>query len=121
MSRQTKRKLRQLKQSIYIVCEATNTEPIYFEKIAEQPDVFEKYAITVYPSEEDQIKASTKGGESIKTDAVNLVKLAKDEIKNYDEVWAVFDKDGYTKHEKAFSDAQKHGVKLGFSSIAFEH
>lgn len=52
---------------------------------------------------------------------MNLVKLAKQEIKNYDEVWAVFDKDGYTKHEKAFDDAQKHGIKLGFSSIAFEH
>ena len=75
----------------------------------------------VYPSEEDQIKSSKKEGESIKTDAVNLVKLAKQEIKNYDEVWAVFDKDGYTKHEKAFDDAQKHGIKLGFSSIAFEH
>ena len=121
MSRQTKRKLRQLKQSIYIVCEGTNTEPIYFEAIREQPDVFDKYAITVYPSEEDQIKASKKEGESIKTDAVNLVKLAKDKINNYDEVWAVFDKDGYTKHEKAFDDADKHGIKLGFSSIAFEH
>ena len=121
MSRQTKRKLRQLKQSIYIVCEGTNTEPIYFQAIAEQPDVFDKYAITVYPREEDQIKASKKEGESIKTDAVNLVKLAKQEIKNYDEVWAVFDKDGYTEHEEAFSDAQKHGIKLGFSSIAFEH
>ena len=121
MSRQTKRKLRQLKQSIYIVCEGTNTERIYFEAIGQQPDVFEKYAITVYPSEEDQRRASTQGGEPIRTDAVNLVKLAKQEINNYDEVWAVFDKDGYTKHEKAFSDAQKHGVKLGFSSIAFEH
>ena len=121
MSRQTKRKPKQLKQSIYIVCEGTNTERIYFEEIAQQNDVFEKYAIKVYPSEEDQRKASTQGGESIKTDAVNLVKLAKQEINNYDEVWTVFDKNGYTKHEKAFSDAQKHGIKLAFSSIAFEH
>ncbi|MEZ2279831.1 MAG: RloB family protein [Microcoleus sp.] len=121
MSRQTKRKSKQLKQSIYIVCEGTNTERIYFEEIAQQNDVFEKYAIKVYPSEEDQIKASKKEGESIKTDAVNLVKLAKQEIKNYDEVWAVFDKDGYTRHEEAFFDAQKHGIKLAFSSIAFEH
>jgi hypothetical protein len=121
-SRKTKRTLRQLKQTIYIVCEGTNTERIYFERIAQENDVFEKYAITVYPSEEDQIKASKKEGESIKTDAVNLVKLAKEEINNnYNEVWAVFDKDGYTKHEKAFDDAQKHGIKLGFSSIAFEH
>ena len=122
MSRKTKIKSRQLKQSIYIVCEGTNTEPNYFEAIREQPDVFEKYAIKVYPSEEDQIKASKKEGESIKTDAVNLVKRAKEKINNnYNEVWAVFDKDGYTKHEKAFSDAQKHGIKLAFSSIAFEH
>ena len=120
-SRKTTRKLRQLKPSIYIVCEGTNTERIYFEAIAQENDVFEKYAITVYPSEEDQIKASKKEGESIKTDAVNLVKLAKQEVKNYDEVWAVFDKDGYTKHEEAFDDADKHGIKLGFSSIAFEH
>ncbi|WP_158307975.1 RloB family protein [Microcoleus vaginatus] len=121
-SRKTKIKSRQLKQTIYIVCEGTNTERIYFEAIGQQPDVFEKYDITVYPSEEDQRKASTKEGESIKTDAVNLVKRAKEEINNnYNEVWAVFDKDGYTKHEKAFDDAQKHGIKLGFSSIAFEH
>jgi hypothetical protein len=112
----TKRKLRQLKQTIYIVCEGTNTERIYFEEIREQPDVFEKYAIKVYPSEEDQIQ-----GESIRTDPVNLVKLAKQEIKNYNEVWAVFDRDGYTQHERAFFDAQKHGIELAFSSIAFEH
>ena len=50
-SRKTKRKLRQLKQTIYIVCEGTNTERIYFEEIAQQDDVYEKYDITVYPSE----------------------------------------------------------------------
>jgi RloB-like protein len=121
MSKQRKKQSRKLKPSIYIVCEGTNTERIYFEEIAQQPDVFEKYAITVYPSEEDQIKAAKKLGESIKTDALNLVKLAKQEIKNYNEVWAVFDKDGYTKHEQAFLEAEKHGVNLAFSSIAFEH
>jgi len=124
-SRKTKITLRDPKPSIYIVCEGTNTERIYFEGIAQENDVFKKYAITVYPSKEDQKRASTQGGEPIRTDAVNLVKLAKrakakEEIK-YDEVWAVFDKDGYTQHEKAFDDAQKHGIKLGFSSIAFEH
>lgn len=122
MSKQRKtQKRKQLKESIYIVCEGTNTERIYFEEIAQQPDVFDKYAIKVYPSEEDQIEAAKKAGESIKTDALNLVKLAKQEIKNYDEVWAVFDKDGYTKHEQAFLEAEKHGVNLAFSSIAFEH
>lgn len=121
MSKQRKKNIKQVKKSIYIVCEGTNTERIYFEEIAQQDEVFEKYAIKVYPSEEDQIKAAKKVGESIKTDAVNLVKLAKQEINNYDEVWAVFDKDGYTKHEQAFVEAEKHGVNLAFSSIAFEH
>lgn len=121
MNKKRENKRKQLKQSIYIVCEGTNTERIYFEEIAQQDDVFEKYAVKVYPSEEDQIKAAKKEGESIKTDAMNLVKLAKQEINNYDEVWAVFDKDGYTKHEQAFSEAKKHGVNLAFSSIAFEH
>jgi hypothetical protein len=77
MSKQRKKQSRKLKPSIYIVCEGTNTERIYFEEIAQQPDVFEKYTITVYLSEEDQIKAAKKLGESIKTDALNLVKLAK--------------------------------------------
>lgn len=68
-------------------------------------------------------KPQKKEGESIKTDAVNLVKIAKREreINNYNEVWAVFDKDGYTKHEEAFLYAKRHGVNLAFSSIAFEH
>jgi hypothetical protein len=119
----SKRKSRhlRLRKNIYIVCEGTNTERIYFEEIGQQDDVYEKYHIKVYPSKKHQENASKKEGESIKTDAVNLVKLAKEEINNYDEVWAVFDKDGYTKHEKAFSDAKRHCVNLAFSSIAFEH
>ena len=122
MTKQRNRKLRQLKQSIYIVCEGTNTERIYFEEIAQQKDVFDKYAITVYPSEEEQKKSKT-GGLTIYTDAVNLVKLAQKEIDNYDEVWAVFDKNGYTKHQEVFSTANKRTkkVNIAFSSIAFEH
>lgn len=124
-SSKTKRKSRHLplKKTIYIVCEGTNTEPNYFKAIREEPDVYEKYDIEVYPSKEDQIKASKKEGESMRADAVSLVKIAKRERekKNYDEVWAVFDKDGYTKHKEAFSYAKKHGVNLAFSSIAFEH
>ncbi|MGB0931640.1 MAG: RloB family protein, partial [Chitinophagales bacterium] len=43
----------------------------------------------------------------------------------YDEVWAVFDKDGHPKHKKAFELAEKiiegKTVNIAFSSIAFEH
>lgn len=122
-SKRNSRHLR-LKQTIYIVCEGTNTEPNYFKAIDQELDKSEKsYSIEVYPSKEDQIKASKKEGESIKTDAVSLVQIAQREreIKNYDEVWVVFDKDGYTKHKEAFLYAKEHDIKLAFSSIAFEH
>lgn len=79
MSKQRKKQKRPLNTSIYIVCEGTNTEPIYFNAIAEQEDVVKEYRVTVYPSEEDQRRASTQGGEPIRTDAVNLVKIAKRE------------------------------------------
>lgn len=38
-----------------------------------------------------------------------------------DSCWALFDKDGYTKHAQAFSIAKKKMVKIGFSSISFEY
>lgn len=125
MTRKRKRKDK-LKYRIYIVCEGTNTEPNYFNEIAEQPEVFKDFAITVYPSEEERDKGLDNQGESIKTDAKNLVKIAREYGSDYDEVWAVFDKDGYTKHEEAFEDAQKPEtgekvVNIAFSSIAIEH
>lgn len=126
MSRKRNKKKKQLKPSIYIACEGTNTERIYFEAIAKQKDVFERFEIEIYPSKTQQIKALNKEGESIKTDAINLVKIAREYGSDCDEVWAVFDKDGYTKHEKAFENAKKRGrskkvVNIAFSSIAIEH
>ena len=126
MARKRNKKKKQLKPSIYIACEGTNTERIYLEAIAKQKDVFERFEIEIYPSKTQQIKALNKEGESIKTDAINLVKIAREYGSDCDEVWAVFDKDGYTKHEKAFENAKKRGrskkvVNIAFSSIAIEH
>ncbi len=105
MTRKRKKKDKQDKYRIFIVCEGTNTEPNYFKEIAEKPEVFKGFAITIYPSEEEKNKGLDNQGESIKTDAKNLVKIARDAREDYDEVWAVFDKDGYTKHEEAFENA----------------
>jgi len=124
MSRKKQKKKKQLKQSIFIACEGMNTERIYFEAIAKQYDVFQNFEIKIYPSKIEKDKALEKQGESIKTDAINLVKIAREKGSRYDEVWAVFDKDGYTKHEKAFDNVQKQGekvVNIAFSSIAIEH
>lgn len=88
--------------------------------------MFKSFAITIYPNEEETNEGLDNRGESIKTDAKNLVKIARKASEDYDEVWAVFDKDGYTKHEEAFENAKKPApdekvVNIAFSSIAIEH
>ncbi|MCP4135701.1 MAG: RloB domain-containing protein, partial [bacterium] len=67
------------------------------------------FAVEVYVHETD------------KTNAVGLIEEAKEYIEEYDEVWAVFDKNGYSKHREAFEMADSAGVNIAFSSIAFEH
>ena len=38
-----------------------------------------------------------------------------------DELWVVFDKDGYTLHKEAFALAQRFNICIAFSSICFEY
>ncbi len=107
-----KRKRRKLKPYLLIVCEG-ETEEYYFKSIKEQLDSNE-YAFDVVVAESE------------KNTAVELVKEAQSYITKDDkdaQFWAVFDKNGYTKHEQAFQLAEKRGknVKIAFSSIAFEH
>ena len=100
--------------AIFIACEGRNTEPLYLESIAEQVEDEGLLAITIYPD---------KDIPNPKTDALNLIREAQSKGDEFDEVWAVFDKDGYTKHEEAFDLAinGQREVKIAFSSIAFEH
>jgi hypothetical protein len=106
----SRRKKRKVKTTIHIVCEGKNTEPNYFRSIKESiedEDEDYSYEINVYDSE--------------KADAIGLVKEALTYLGEFSEVWAVFDKDGYTKHKEAFKLANSEGVNIAFSSIAFEH
>lgn len=101
--------------SVLIACEGTVTEYAYFERLKEEIEELGNFAITVYPDREEQ---------NPKTTALQLVKVAKDRSADYDEVWVVFDKDGYSKHEEAVELANSAGggkqVNIAFSSIAFE-
>jgi hypothetical protein len=100
--------------SVFIACEGSNTEPLYFEKlneIMEDEDNY-PYAITVYPDKEVD--------ENPKTDAIGLVNVAIERKEDFDELWVVFDKDGYTKHKEAFELAKEHNINVAFSSISFE-
>lgn len=105
---------RKPKKSIFIACEGTNTEPLYFENIKEIEEEDDDYpfSITIYPDRECD--------ENPKTDALGLVNVAIESKNEFDEVWVVFDKDGYTKHKEAFQLAVENNVKIAFSSIAFE-
>lgn len=107
-------KKRNLKTSIFIACEGQNTEPLYFEKIKEnsEEDPSYPYAITIYPNKE--IDSNPK------TDAIGLVNVAIERKDDFSEVWVVFDKDGYTKHQEAFQLAEDNNVNIAFSSISFE-
>jgi len=102
--------------TIYIVCEGKNTEPNYFERIKEEVEDDNLYAITVYPDKTD---------DQHKTDPIGLITEAQNNIHIFDEVWVVFDKDGYTKHKDALKQANQSingkRVNIAFSSIAFEH
>jgi len=105
---------RKPKKSIFIACEGTNTEPLYFENIREIEEDIEEYpySITIYPDRECDVNP--------KTDALGLVNVAIEAKNNYDEVWVVFDKDGYTKHKEVFELAEANSVNIAFSSISFE-
>lgn len=99
--------------SIYIVCEGKNTEPIYLERIKEEIEDENYLAITIYPDRSDK---------RYNSDPIGLINEAIENKSNYDEIWVVYDKDGYTKHKEAFEKLNEHKdkIRLVFSSIAFE-
>lgn len=66
--------------------------------------------------------------ESIKAVPLRYVaqaQLIEEEQQMYEELWAVFDKDGHSHHKEAYERAEKKvnnkKVQIGFSSRSFEH
>ena len=50
--------------------------------------------------------------------------MQKDAIKEsnpYDQIWVVFDRDGYTKHPQSFDRAKAKNINIAFSSTCFEY
>lgn len=102
--------------SIFIACEGRNSEPLYFESIAEEIEDEGNLVVTIYPD---------RSHRNPKTEALGLIREAQSRGDEFDELWVVFDKNGYTKHAEAFAlaegDAHRKKVNIAFSSIAFEH
>ena len=93
-----KRKKKNLKTTVFIICEGKNTEPNYFQRIKEQLESDSDYAIEIHIQDTD------------KSDPIGLVEEAASYSGEYNELWAVFDKDGYTKHKEAFELASALGT-----------
>jgi len=110
------RKKRTLRKSIFIACEG-QTEERYFGAIRDIVYENPTYSVNVRILEiEDGTPQHPIG---LVTEAARI-----SQEEGHDEAWAVFDKDREPNHEtriQAFQQASKLGVKIAYSSIAFEH
>lgn len=102
---------RKLEKRLFIVCEgmADKSESAYFKALIKSCKFAgEKVVVAV----KDTRKNTGK----------ELVKEAK-KLKEFphDELWVVYDMDGYTKHPETFSNAKDSGVEIAFSAISFEY
>lgn len=104
-----KRKLRQIVCKILVVCEGTKTEPNYFEAFR----TFNR-GTTIYDIEVKGLGSNTI---SVVDKAIEL----KDK-REYDRVWAVFDKDSFpdNKFNNAIIKAKDNGICCAWSNEAFE-
>jgi RloB-like protein len=101
-----------VRKRILIISEGKKTEPNYFNSLKQQ-----------YRLSSVDIKDTKKNtGKELLVIAIDLFKISKAEKNEYDEIWIVLDRDGYTKHPQVF-DRLKHypKIKIAFSSPCFEY
>jgi hypothetical protein len=106
--RENTRKLRR----ILIVCEGEKTEPNYFRKFPENPEVYDR--IDVHGTGYNTV--------SLVNEAIRLKNEALRRKEPYIEVWCVFDKDDFS-HELFMSAiilAGRNQIKCAYSIEAFE-
>lgn len=98
-----------------IVCEGEKTEPNYFE-------AFQKHL----PPKVQTIKIVGEGANTVSVVKSAIALKEKREkqksVPNFDEVWAVFDRDSFPKKRvnSAINLANKNSICTGFSNEAFE-
>ncbi len=111
MPKVKKRHIKTLKPKFYIFCEGLKTERFYFEAYKED----KKYNSKLVDIQVINTKKNTAKELVLKAKEYKKTSPSKKDI-----YWVVFDKDGYTKHREAFELANRDGINIAFSSIAFE-
>lgn len=92
---------------LLIFCEGDKTEPNYLRYYIREFNIDSRYLdLRVVNTEKNSPKELVE-------EAIESKQFANDKA------WAVFDRDGYTKHNEAFQKA-KGKVDVAFSSISFE-
>lgn len=94
--------------SFLIVCEGTRTEPNYFEALIKN-----RYSDV----REVRIEGGGKGTVSLIRDAMNIRDKSE---KEFDRVWAVFDKDDFKDFNDAIHLARKNNIYCAWSNESFE-
>ena len=95
-----------------IVCEGKKTEPNYFRKFPDNPDIYDDI----------DIHGTGYNTESLIKEAIRLRDDARKRKEPYIEVWCVFDKDDFPidKFHKAIMLAGQNQIKCAYSIEAFE-
>lgn len=137
-----------------LICEGIHTEPNFFGAMVEWLKEEEKINFivqilpkpTINPSDNEldlhrgvvtrkkrSLKKDTLAQQKLETPSLfqgqpplNWVEAGIEQLHIYDEVWAIFDKDGHPKTEEAFDRAEEaevegKKVKIAFSSRCFEY
>ena len=93
------------KPTILIVCEGENTEPSYFKQ-------FRLTSATIIPI-----------GEGYNTVSLVSRALVLSKVKQYDQVWCVFDKDDFSEVDfnNAITLAESNDFGIAYSNQAFEY
>jgi len=109
MPKRRKKNERNVQPSLLIFCEGGKTEPNYIRAFIRDVSEFDsgQVAVKVVPTKKN-------------TPRELVLEAARARMTDEDELWTVFDKNGYTKHPQAFSLARDKGVNVAFSSMAFE-
>jgi len=116
MPKKREKKKRQPNKRILILCEGEKTEPYYFQGL--KSDKYTRNKLSALRIEISDTKKNT--AKELVIEAKQFKKNAEREKNPYDNIWVVFDKDGYSKHPQAFDQANSNDIRIAFSSISFE-